>query len=709
MPSKFSIRSAIAGLPALVCLLVGSVAHANNGGRLPLKRVRLYETGMGYFERAGRLSATGEMTLPVPAAHLDDALKSLVILSKGGQAKVTGLAMRSSVSADMARSLAGLAADGSTELKHAALLESLEGARVELRRRRGKPARLLGRLIDVASRSERHCASSLGKGAKAAEICTQRTQVMLSLVTARGALHHVDADDVSSVRPTDKAFKARLDAALDTLSTRGAQLARQLRILASRGTDLRLGYVSETPVWRSTYRLLLDDKGGKATVQAWALIHNDTDEDWSQVAVELVNGRPDSFLFPFVAPRYGRRHLVEPQRELSTVPQLLSETVDGMWRGSQGLGAIGIGGGGAGSGYGSARGRMGSIRRGGRVRAGATAISSGKIALGDLAALGKATGVEAGALFRYQLSERTDLAAHSSALLPFAQLRVPVTRVTFFDGFDAPARSGLHLRHTGKQTLPRGTVALFSAGGFAGETILSRLKPGESRVLRYGSDLDVEINHEHNTYTDTPKLLESHGEQLREHYVRRHLHEFELENRSSLPRQVYVALPYTHNAKVSRADAVIFDRESQRAMAVFKLAARARVTRRLEVSEGLMRFHAAADLNLRELQRLAAGLPKHSKGQGALRRAIRHRQRERRAQLRAKATKERLLRLDEELVQLRMSVSALGGRLLASSQPLVAMLLDAQTRRRALLVAEQRQRAKVKKEGQAVRRAIASL
>jgi hypothetical protein len=52
--------------------------------------------------------------------------------------------------------------------------------------------------------------------------------------------------------------------------------------------------------------------GRTGLLQGWALLHNDTDEDWRGGRVELVNGRPDSFLFPVAAPRYARRELVPP-------------------------------------------------------------------------------------------------------------------------------------------------------------------------------------------------------------------------------------------------------------------------------------------------------------------------------------------------------------------------------------------------------------
>src|SRR5207249_4383928 len=131
------------------------------------------------------------------------------------------------------------------------------------------------------------------------------------------------------VRPTDPAFTTRIGSALDALSTHNAQTRRALH-LQGQSSAVTLGYIAETPLWRTTWRLVLDNKG-RVTLQGWALLHNDTDEDWQQVKVELVNGRPDSFLFPLAAPRYARRELVTPENELSTVPQLLDTTVDAIW------------------------------------------------------------------------------------------------------------------------------------------------------------------------------------------------------------------------------------------------------------------------------------------------------------------------------------------------------------------------------------------
>ena len=36
-------------------------------------------------------------------------------------------------------------------------------------------------------------------------------------------------------------------------------------------------------------------------------------------------------------------------------------------------------------------------------------------------------------------------------------------------------------------------MAFFASGGFAGESFISRTKPGERRFLEFGTDLDVEV------------------------------------------------------------------------------------------------------------------------------------------------------------------------------------------------------------------------
>lgn len=664
---------------AVVCAVPVMAQAQEKTHTLPLKKVRLYETGVGYFERIGRLQSGGnEVTLPVPAGHLDDALKTLVVLSKDGKANVTGVEFGSSVSRQMARALAGLPGESDEPLSYQNLLTTLKGAPVEIAVGNAKTK---GRLIDVLD-PERDVTEvcEVVEQPGGTKNCVQKKTKTLLLLTEEGAILRFAGDQVTAIRALDPAFKSRLGSSLDALGEHGTQSRRQLRVLAGKASSVTLGYVAETPVWRSTYRLVLDQDGG--AMQAWALLHNDTDEDWHQVNVELVNGRPDSFLFPLAAPRYARRELVTPERELSTVPQLHDQTVDNMWEGAGGLGLTGIGSGGGGSGYGIGLGSIGTIGHGGGVGSGSG--QSALLSVGNLAGVAQAEGTESGALFHYALANAVDLRAHGSALLPFAQFPVSIERIAYFESPGASARSAVHLRHTGRQTLPAGPIAVFETGGFAGESALSRTKPGESRIISFGFDMDIEFEQERTRVTETPRVL-LYDNGLVEHYIRKHEVRFKLTNRSGSARKLYLRLGYVNNASVAGADGLEYDVEHGHALAAFDSAPGKQVFRDVVVEEGLTRNHAIGDaFGATQARALAASTTLPPAQRAALRSAAAHYEQAHAHDV-TRAQRERdLAALAEDIGRLQNHVRALGESRADEADELVKRLLAAEDRTRRL-------------------------
>jgi hypothetical protein len=57
--------------------------------------------------------------------------------------------------------------------------------------------------------------------------------------------------------------------------------------------DLQVGYISVTPIWRPSYRLVLDEHG--ATLQAWGIVQNLSGEDWNNVNLSLITEAPLAF------------------------------------------------------------------------------------------------------------------------------------------------------------------------------------------------------------------------------------------------------------------------------------------------------------------------------------------------------------------------------------------------------------------------------
>ena len=60
---------------------------------------------------------------------------------------------------------------------------------------------------------------------------------------------------------------------------------------------MRVAYIVEVPVWKASYRLTLpgDPAAPRAALQGWATVENLSGQDWKDVELTLVSGRPVAF------------------------------------------------------------------------------------------------------------------------------------------------------------------------------------------------------------------------------------------------------------------------------------------------------------------------------------------------------------------------------------------------------------------------------
>ncbi len=698
-------------IPSLVAACVAAtcsvVVHAQHGPQptLPLKRVRLYEAGVAYFERAGPLPAGAAVTLPVPAGHLDDALKTLVVLGQSDKTHVSAIEFASCMSRDMARAMVGLPADGSEGITHYQLISSLKGAQVELQAQVGT---FQGRLVDIIQPTEAEAQACLrmtnphngggtdGDGGSTKCLPEQQTTVLM--LTDRGEVRRFRVGEIKSVRPTDPAMVTRIRSALDAASSRASQAQRTLGVMASSSVPVRLGYIAEAPVWRATYRMVLDASAPRGVLQGWALLHNDTDEEWRKVSVELVNGQPDSFLFPLAAPRYARRELRTPSVELSTVPQLQDTTVDNMWRGDSygagGLGLSGIGEGGGGRGEGIGLGTVGTIGHGAGTATGA--LSSTALTVGDLASIGQVDSVESGALFQYTLQSPVDLRAHGSALVPFVYEALGARRIAWMQSAGEPARAAIHLKNDTKQTLPPGTIAIFADSGFAGESSIDRLKPSEQRIVTFGADLDVELQAARDQMTDETRLLAYGSATVAEHFVRHHSIAYDITNRSGVARTVYLGLDFVNNAQVKGVDELEYDATMHKAVAVFQVQPKSHATRQVEVDEGLKRDHPYNTLTAKMIKGLAAATHLPPSQKTILLEAARLLTESDQIQGKVAETDSQRSQIESDLPRVRANLDAIARARASGANELARKLVDAEKRVDALRMEAQGARAQAR-------------
>src|SRR5437764_13913938 len=102
----------------------------------------------------------------------------------------------------------------------------------------------------------------------------------------------------------------------------------------------------------------MEPANNQVFLQGWAVVENTSDEDWNQVRLGLVSGRPISFQMDLYEPLYVPRPMVEPELFASLRPQTYSGNVDELHVGKgrnaapQGFGGGGMGGFGGGAGLG---------------------------------------------------------------------------------------------------------------------------------------------------------------------------------------------------------------------------------------------------------------------------------------------------------------------------------------------------------------------
>jgi hypothetical protein len=91
--------------------------------------------------------------------------------------------------------------------------------------------------------------------------------------------------------------------------------------------DLIVGYVAETPVWRPSYRLVINPvaggarAGSTADLQAWGIVQNLSGEDWKGITLSLVAGAPLAFQSTLEKAVIPERPIVTDQGEvINSVP-----------------------------------------------------------------------------------------------------------------------------------------------------------------------------------------------------------------------------------------------------------------------------------------------------------------------------------------------------------------------------------------------------
>jgi len=280
-------------------------------GKLPVKRVVLFKNGVGYFEHVGSVHGNESVTVSFTSGQLNDVLKSLTVLDLNG-GRIAGVAY--GTSAPVNRQLGDLRLPIGDDATLAEVLGALRGTRIEIK---NGTSVISGRLLSVEKKTR--------------IIVNATVEVdYLSLITDNGELRTTELSPSFSVRLLEPGLAGRLDRYLNLVSAEREADVRNMVISTEGSGDrsLYVSYISEVPVWKSTYRLVLNSKSEKGPLlQGWAIVDNVVGEDWNNVELSLVAGAPQSFIQNLSQPYYAQRPTIGLPDTVSTTPQTYEATL----------------------------------------------------------------------------------------------------------------------------------------------------------------------------------------------------------------------------------------------------------------------------------------------------------------------------------------------------------------------------------------------
>ncbi|HEY6369443.1 MAG TPA: carboxypeptidase regulatory-like domain-containing protein [Candidatus Sulfotelmatobacter sp.] len=288
-------------------------APTDSGSRLPVKRVVLYKNGVGYFEHSARVRGTQDLSIDFTTAQLNDVLKSLTAVDLG-DGRVSSVRYNSIAPLD--ERLKSLRLPFGEQVTQAEYLTALRGARVEVR---SGSATATGRLLSVEKIRKQ-------RGRDDFEDVTT-----FSIVTDTGEMRNFDLGAGTSVRIAEGELTDEVGRYLSLIGSSRARDVRRMSFTAagSGDRDIVVSYISEVPVWKSTYRILFPEKPNeKPLLQGWAIVDNTIGEDWKEVQLSLVAGAPQSFIQDISQPFYARRPVLPLPESVMLTPQSHEATLE---------------------------------------------------------------------------------------------------------------------------------------------------------------------------------------------------------------------------------------------------------------------------------------------------------------------------------------------------------------------------------------------
>jgi hypothetical protein len=99
----------------------------------------------------------------------------------------------------------------------------------------------------------------------------------------------------------------------------GPTFQMSLRLAETAPTDVVLTYVTESPAWKPSYRVVVEP-GGKVMIEGWAIVDNTSGEDWNNVLVGVGSSSALAFRYDLWSVRQIERETLQAEARFALAP-----------------------------------------------------------------------------------------------------------------------------------------------------------------------------------------------------------------------------------------------------------------------------------------------------------------------------------------------------------------------------------------------------
>jgi hypothetical protein len=432
---------------------------------LPVRTVVLYKHGVGYFERSGMLGPGESARLDFKAEEMNDVLKSLTVNEQTG--KVTGLRYDSSI--PLSQKLTDFPFQLEQGAALSAILDQFKGARLDMEL---GPQKLGGTIVSAR----------LISGDK-----DRPEHEQLTLLLDSGELRNIDLGAATAIRFPDAKLQLQFKDYLAAISGARSKDKRSVYIDSTdaQSRNVKASYIMPMPAWKSSYRLLFEQENGQPTLEGWAIVDNTTGEDWTNVHLSLISGKPISFISQLYAPKYITRLGAELAEDKPVAPTVYAGAVQ-----NKSVAAV------AAPMMAAQSGVIGGVGGGGGARL--KSPSGAGLSQGDFSAapsnVSSSNASEIADLFEYAIAAPITVKKDESAMMPFLQQKIAARKLIIYSDASRPNPfNAAELTNNTGKTLDGGPITVYDAGAYAGEALVETIKGSDKRFISYGVDLGTRI------------------------------------------------------------------------------------------------------------------------------------------------------------------------------------------------------------------------